>query len=526
MDVYFKPFIKEITQLHEEGIMCPILEKGNVNIKVHTLIAILDSTARPKIQEFNQFNGEGGCPFCLNLGETMEKGRGYIRIYRPFIGTLRTSQQVLIDAENAINQNESVNGVKGFSPLSIVPIFDVVRSYVPDYMHANLLGTIRTFCEIWFNSTYHNRPWYIGNKRNQVNQRLLSIKPPTEIRRTPSSIEKRALWKATDWRNFGMYYSLVVLRGILPTKYYEHWFLLVFTLRLLLKENVTKTDIDEAKLSIHKFVELTETLYGPEFLLFNLHLHLHMPRCVKDWGALWDSSAFMYEHGNGILVQLFHGTGSVISQIFKRYELTNFLQKTGPTVFSANTFTPAIDLFGQLVGEEYFVQNAIRENEDLVLFGSSNEFVLTQETSLLIENLLGYNFINQNNKIQVSSFKRFIWKHTMFHSTSYARLTKRLNSIVKLSNEKILQIDHLLRIRINEEKYFVLIGQQLILNTGVIVANYSPLKISSSKFLNVVKISNGRVFCCMVNDIYEKCLCMNINGITYVSTLINKSEKD
>ena len=49
MDVYLKPFIKEITQLHEEGIMCPILKKGNVNIKVHTLIAILDSTARPKV---------------------------------------------------------------------------------------------------------------------------------------------------------------------------------------------------------------------------------------------------------------------------------------------------------------------------------------------------------------------------------------------------------------------------------------------------------------------------------------------
>ncbi|XP_011684623.1 PREDICTED: uncharacterized protein LOC105447977 [Wasmannia auropunctata] len=122
--------------------LCPIPEKGNVSIKVHTLIAILDSTARPKVQEFNQFNGEGGCPFCLNLGETMEKRRGRIRIYRPFVGTLRTSQQVFTDAEKAINQNESVNGVKGFSPLSVVPIFDVVRSYVPDYMHANLLGTI------------------------------------------------------------------------------------------------------------------------------------------------------------------------------------------------------------------------------------------------------------------------------------------------------------------------------------------------------------------------------------------------
>lgn len=101
-----------------------------------------------QVQEFNQFNGESGCSLCLNLGETIEKGRGHTRIYRPFVGILRTSQQVFTDAENALNQNHPVNGVKGFSPLSVVPVFDVVRSYVPDYMHASLLGTIRTFCEM------------------------------------------------------------------------------------------------------------------------------------------------------------------------------------------------------------------------------------------------------------------------------------------------------------------------------------------------------------------------------------------
>lgn len=170
------------------------------------------------------------------------------------------------------------------------------------------------------------------------------------------------------------------------------------------------------------------------------------------------------------------------------------------------------------------MQNAIREDENLILFGNSNDFVLTQETSLLIGTLLEYNFINQNNEIQISNFKRFIWKHTMFHSTLYMRLTKRLNSVVKLFNGKILQIDHLLRIRINE-KNFVLIGQQLIPNIDVVVANCSSLKISSCKFLNVVQ-NSGRAFCCMINDIYEKCICMKVNNITYVSTLINKSERD
>lgn len=87
-----------------------------------------------------QYNGSFRCSFCFNEGEIVPKGNGHTRIYRLNIEQLRDANKVHADAESAFLQAKPVRGVKKFLPLSEVPIFDIVRSFVPDYMHAILLG--------------------------------------------------------------------------------------------------------------------------------------------------------------------------------------------------------------------------------------------------------------------------------------------------------------------------------------------------------------------------------------------------
>lgn len=173
-----------------------------------------------------------------------------------------------------------------------------------------------------------------------------------------SGIDMRALWKASEWRSFLLYYSLSVLRGILSKKYFKHWFLLVFTFQTLLKDKVITCDISIAKVVLNKFVEKAESLYGIENLSFNMHLLLHMPRYVKDWGAPWASSAFTYEHGNGLLVGRFNGTQNVADQIFRYYELSCYIEQIAPSVFNERSFESASQLFGKLVYNDETLKNA------------------------------------------------------------------------------------------------------------------------------------------------------------------------
>lgn len=52
--------------------------------------------------------------------------------------------------EQAITEKRRVFGVKGFSSTMLIPLFDVIYSFLPEYMHNTLLGVCKTLTTIWF----------------------------------------------------------------------------------------------------------------------------------------------------------------------------------------------------------------------------------------------------------------------------------------------------------------------------------------------------------------------------------------
>lgn len=86
--------------------------------------------------------------------------------------------------------------MKGPSWLDTVPGFDCIRGTAVDYMHCVLLGVSRQLLHLWFDSKHHSALWYIGGSITEIDSRLLAIKPPSEMKRTPRSIvTTRKYWK-------------------------------------------------------------------------------------------------------------------------------------------------------------------------------------------------------------------------------------------------------------------------------------------------------------------------------------------
>jgi len=52
-----------------------------------------------------------------------------------------------------------VDGVKGYSPLQLLPSFDVIRCVPVDYMHCVLLGVTKKLVTLWFNTKYSSKEW-------------------------------------------------------------------------------------------------------------------------------------------------------------------------------------------------------------------------------------------------------------------------------------------------------------------------------------------------------------------------------
>ncbi|XP_071581743.1 uncharacterized protein [Temnothorax nylanderi] len=118
MNTFLKPFVEELTALHNEGLEYVIPgSEVKVKIKVHTLLASVDSQARPLLQNLKTFRGKQGCSFCLNEGEECEVGRGKARVYRGDIQHLRTHEQHVQDTRTVMQTGKITNGLKGYDLL-------------------------------------------------------------------------------------------------------------------------------------------------------------------------------------------------------------------------------------------------------------------------------------------------------------------------------------------------------------------------------------------------------------------------
>lgn len=204
-EAFFDDTIRDLTNLVAEGFF--VNEK---RYKVRVLVISTDTVARPLVWNTTQFNGECGCNFCLTSGIRVPRKKGNVRVYPlssiESIPCLRTLDQHLSDATNALKLGKRINGIKGPTPFQNLPNFDFVKACVPEYMHSCCQGVIKLMISLWFGTPYRKKPWYIGNMVAIVNARLSKIKPPYEITRSTGDIDDIPNWKASMFRAFGLYF--------------------------------------------------------------------------------------------------------------------------------------------------------------------------------------------------------------------------------------------------------------------------------------------------------------------------------
>ncbi|KAH9367113.1 hypothetical protein HPB48_014749 [Haemaphysalis longicornis] len=137
---------------------------------------------------------------------------------------------------------------------------------------------------------------------------------------------KRKYWKATEWQQWLLFFSLPCVVGILPAKYSRHYSLLVRGIALLLKDTVSDDDITESTKCIVRFVVGVQFLYDEAEMTFNMHQLLHLPKSAAMQGPLWAHSCFMFESNIGQVKKLVTSAHGVSQQIVERLMMTANLE--------------------------------------------------------------------------------------------------------------------------------------------------------------------------------------------------------
>ncbi len=180
--------------------------------------------------------------------------------------------------------------------------FQMVNGFAPEYQHSVCLGVTRQLANLWFDSRNHEQVWYTGTKSDLIDKELVTIKPPVVIIREPRSVADRRYWKTSEWRSFLLFYALPLSNGVLLRKFWNHFFLFVFAVHILLGEKVKRCDIDVAERALRKFTLQIEKLYGAANMTFNVHLLTYYNKCYELGGPLWATSTFSFES----FMALFH----------------------------------------------------------------------------------------------------------------------------------------------------------------------------------------------------------------------------
>lgn len=237
-------------------------------------------------------------------------------------------------------------GIKGRSLLSNLKYFNPVTSTCIDYMHSLLEGVIKNFFKYWFSPEYAGNQYSLRKYMQEIDNRLLNIKPPKYVPSVPRSIYTFNLWRAHEYLTFTIYYSIPVFHLILPFEYYQNLKKLVLIMETLLQKNIIYDNLNKIKQIIYEFIDELNYLYPEQIFVSGLHELLHLTDCTIQFGPLNSTNCFQYENLNRHIIGLIKSfdligeefiTNFSVAQILnshkksiKNMDIKNFVNKYSP----------------------------------------------------------------------------------------------------------------------------------------------------------------------------------------------------
>ncbi len=168
---------------------------------------------------------------------------------------------------------------------------DLVNDVHLDYMHLVCIGSHKKLLNVFFSHPFDNIR--LTNKQlSDISEFRIHIQKyiPSEFARKPRAVEDVGRWKATELRLDLLYLCPVVYKGFLTKSSYDHLMLLHVAIRLLLDNDNCRNDADYADSLLRLFVSVSSSLYGSNFVSFNIHGLIHLAETVRNHGSLEETS--------------------------------------------------------------------------------------------------------------------------------------------------------------------------------------------------------------------------------------------
>lgn len=321
INTFIEPLVNELLQLWD-GLVIQTCN-GAVLVRGALLCVACDIPAARKVCGFSGHNSRRACSKCLKLFPTENFGEqpdfsGYDRDnwkercladHKEHCTKHREAQTRA--AQKKIEQEYGCR----YSALLSLPYFDPITMCIVDPMHNLSLGTTKHMLSLWKSMKLIKEDDF-----HSIQEKVDSFLTPPDVGRIPSKIASGfSGFKAEQFRNWVLIFSNYSLKSILPHSHFDCWHLFVKACHLLCRRTITEKQALDADNFLMEFCRTFESLYGKENCTINMHLHLHLSMCVRDFGPIYAFWLFAFERLNGVLGAFHMNSRDITLQLMRRF---------------------------------------------------------------------------------------------------------------------------------------------------------------------------------------------------------------
>lgn len=204
------------------------------------------------------------------------------------------------------------------SPLLQLPI-DMIEDFpVADSLHLIDLGIMKRLLVGWRDGNFGTYVTKLCARDIEILDTFLKkCKLPSEIHRAVRTTECLAYWKASEFRSFFYYLSVIILPDILRADVVEHFLSVFCAITICSCEFYTRL-LPLAREMLKHFVDQYKYYYGSHYITSNVHNLLHIVDEVQKFGPLHQFNAYPFENQLYIIKRMLRQGDKPLAQVAKR----------------------------------------------------------------------------------------------------------------------------------------------------------------------------------------------------------------
>jgi len=304
VDIFLKPFVEEAKAIFDSG-----LDVGRRIISIKLNAIICDAPAKSFVCGIKSHNAYFSCTKCIQEGDFINNRIVFLELD----STLRT------DYSFKIRQHKEHHIEKYQTQPTIIETLNIgMVSNIPlDCMHLIFLGVSKRLLQFWIKGKLNIRLSPVLLEKAERRNNLLKLLIPKEFARRPRILLDIDRWKATEFKLFLLYTGIIIMKDILPKKYYIHFTCLCVAIRIVSDKQYAHL-LDYAQSILKYFVRKYGLYYGKQYISHNVHNLLHICADVKQFGTIDSFSAFKFENYLYQLKKALKVSGRPLEQIVNR----------------------------------------------------------------------------------------------------------------------------------------------------------------------------------------------------------------